>query len=346
MYAERLLGRVLSDDVITSNGIVLVGEGTRITKEHLESFEKFGIEAADIRVVALHAPIEEGGHGKLSVAQEKLIEETQEKIEDFVEFVRKREEIPMEKLERHIVPFVEEICCETNFYAILAHLKDHDDYLYRHTLGVAILANHMAKWLKLSVSDTQVLITAALVYDIGMTLIPKELLNKRGMYTAEEMKQIQQHTTSGYDLLMKTPKLDPRIAAVALQHHERMDGSGYPNRLRKEQISIEARIIGMLDVYMAMTSKRTYRSAHPVNVVLQMMQLEIAELFDSTYSVPFLHHMMRSQVGKEVRLTSGVVGKILYVSHSAPLRPLIMTEPGEMIDLQTTKDLQIQTILG
>lgn len=346
MHAESLLGRVLADDVITSNGIVLVGEGTRITKEHLDSFEKFGIEAADIQVVAIKAPEEGGSRGKLSKTQEKQLDEVQEKIEDLVEFVRKREEIPMEKLERHIVPFVEEICCETNFYAILAHLKDHDDYLYRHTLGVAILANHMAKWLKLSVSNTQILITAALVYDIGMTLIPKELLNKRGMYTAEEMKQIQQHTTSGYNLLIKTPNLDSRIADVALKHHERMDGSGYPNRLRKEQISVEARIIGMLDVYMAMTSKRTYRSAHPVNVVLQMMQLEIAELFDSTYSVPFLHHMMRSQVGKDVRLTNGVVGKILFVSHSAPLRPLIMTEAGDMIDLQTIKELQIQTILG
>jgi putative nucleotidyltransferase with HDIG domain len=346
MFTESLLGRVLADDVITSNGIVLVGQGTMITREHLQSFDKFGIEAMDIRVVANIVDEESVSPPKLTPAQSKLMDDTQEKIEDFVDFIRKREEIPMETLERHIVPYVEEICCETNFYAILAHLKEHDDYIYRHSLGVSILANHMAKWMKFSATDTQALITAALVYDIGMTLLPRELLNKRGLYTVEEMKQIQQHTVQGYELLSKTSRLDPRIATVALQHHERMDGSGYPNRLHKDQISVEARIIGMLDVYMAMTSKRTYRSAHPVNVVLQLMQLEIAELFDSTYSVPFLHHMMRSQVGKEVRLTNGTVGRILYVSHSQPLRPLIMTDSSDLIDLQSLKDVHIQMILG
>lgn len=348
MNPENLLGKILADDVITNSGVVLVGRGSRIVSEHLESFQTFGIDLEDIKILdettSLDTPSDQDA--KLDLERIVMVEEVQSQIEDFVDLILKKDEVPVDQLENKIIPSLDDICAETNFYAILATLKQEGHYLYHHSLGVSILANYMAKWLNWSDEDSRVLVTSALVYDIGMMMLPKDLVNKKQMYTLAEMKHVQKHTELGYELLSKTPGIDPRIPKVALQHHERMDGSGYPNRLTKDDIIVEARIIGMLDVFVAMTSNRTYRAAHPVNIVLQMMQLEIAQLFDKTYSVPFLHHMMQSQVGKEVLLSDRTKGTIMYVSPTEPLRPLIHKKSGEWINLQERNEIHIHAILG
>lgn len=346
MNADRLIGQILADDVLTNGGVILVGKGTRITHEHLERFQKFGISLQDLRVECNTFEEYETEKMRLSVDQLRSLETAKAHIEDFVEFVRNREEIPVDMLERQIVPQIHELSDDTNFYTLLSTLKHQGYYIYKHCLGVSILARHMSSWLNMNEKDSDLLVASALLYDIGMVMLPKELIEKPALYTHEEMKIIQKHPLIGYDLLRKSPKIDPRVAKVALQHHERMDGSGYPNNLRKDEISIESRIIGMLDVYLAMTSRRSYRSAHPINIVLQMMQLEIAELFDSTYSVPFLHNMMKSQIGKEVVLSNGQKGKIVFVPQTQPMKPLVHTESGDMIDLQTQMDINIQAIIG
>ncbi len=139
-------------------------------------------------------------------------------------------------------------------------VETRDPYTQGHEQGVARLSRLISAEMGLPADDVDAIELAALVHDIGKLSVPAEILNKPGKLSDIEFSLIKEHSQSGYDLL-KDIDYDWPIAEIVLQHHERMDGSGYPNALYAEDISMAARVIAVADVVEAMTSHRPYRPA-------------------------------------------------------------------------------------
>jgi HD-GYP domain-containing protein (c-di-GMP phosphodiesterase class II) len=158
-------------------------------------------------------------------------------------------------------------------------LSTRDSYTMLHQERVSKLAVEIAKKMSISSSSVEGIKTAGLVLDIGKMNVPSDILNKSSKLTEIEFELIKEHTVMGYGIL-KSISFGYPIADIVLQHHERMDGSGYPNNLKGEEISIEARILAVADVIDAMVSHRPYRPAHSIDEALEYILHNSNKLFD------------------------------------------------------------------
>lgn len=150
---------------------------------------------------------------------------------------------------------------------------------HKHQARTAVLAMAIAKGLNLSAEQLNYCYLAAMVHDIGKCRIPLEILTKPDKLTEIEYGIMKKHAEFGFKILQKIDLLRP-ISRIVLQHHERLDGSGYPLQLKKNEILFEARIVGVADVVDAMTSKRYYRPALEVETAIAELGRQRSVLYD------------------------------------------------------------------
>jgi putative nucleotidyltransferase with HDIG domain len=155
-----------------------------------------------------------------------------------------------------------------------------DPYTAGHQHETALLAKAIAKEMRLSDNQIKGIEFGAVLHDIGKIYIPSEILNRPGKLTDLEMNIIRTHPQTGYNLLKNVTFPWP-IADIALKHHERMDGSGYPNKLKAKEIPIEVRIVSVADVVEAMSSHRPYRAAHTLKEALHEISKNKGKLYDT-----------------------------------------------------------------
>jgi HD-GYP domain-containing protein (c-di-GMP phosphodiesterase class II) len=159
----------------------------------------------------------------------------------------------------------------------------------RHCFRVTLLCSSWATRLGLSPKEHDEIELAALLHDIGKVGVPDSILNKPGRLTPEEMQQMRLHTVYGYEILSgSSSKLIQLAADIALSHHERFDGGGYPNRLRGEEIPLAARIVSVADVFDALTSARSYKPVWSVDEALYYLIQERGGQFDPVCVDAFL----------------------------------------------------------
>lgn len=154
----------------------------------------------------------------------------------------------------------------------------HDLQVYQHSLSVAGFAAAFATELGFSRSDRRRLAKAALLHDVGKALIPRAILDKAGPLTPEEMRVMRTHAVLGADLLAKESAFEPDILAVVRSHHERLDGSGYPDGLKGDEIGDLVRLVAICDVHSALTERRVYRPALSAREALTIMDAQAGQL--------------------------------------------------------------------
>ena len=170
--------------------------------------------------------------------------------------------------------------------ALVATLDARDRYTAGHSAAVAVYARDIAKRLGLSEDDQRLVHLAGLVHDIGKVGLPPGLLEKPGPLTRDERTQMEQHSVIGERILARVEDYD-EIAKVVRHHHERVDGAGYPDRLRGDDIPLLSRIIAVADAYNAMTSQRPYRDAMPASVARLRLAQSVEAQFDTSVVAAF-----------------------------------------------------------
>lgn len=224
----------------------------------------------------------------------------------------------------------------------LARMKSKDDYLYSHSLSSSVWALAFGRHLGLDKETLTSVGTGAMLLDIGKTGLTTELLKKSGKPTAEEWRLIQTHVSQGVALLRAAPHADSRIVTMIATHHERLDGSGYPHKLKGDEIPLIGRIAGIVDCYDAMITARSYakpKSAY--DAVRELKRLggiafpaELVELFIQAVGV--------FPNGTLVELNTGEVGVVIEQNRYRRLRPqvtLILDAQKKTREEFTTVDL-------
>lgn len=164
--------------------------------------------------------------------------------------------------------------------ALLVALAEKDGSTEEHTRRVARLAVDIGEQLGLPAGRLRSLATGGLLHDIGKLVVPNEVLKKPAPLTPDEFAVIERHPAVGVDLLRKLGGFDPLVQSLVHDHHERLDGTGYPRRLTEPQISLEARILAVCDVYDALISPRVYRAAWDPGRAIAMLQDDAGTQFD------------------------------------------------------------------
>lgn len=274
------------------------------------------------------------------------IDEASAQVEEIFQYVRRKDEIPIKEVMSDIVPIIKKASEVPHVYYLFKELQEKDDYTYRHNICVAVISAMLGRWLGYSDEQLREIELAGLFHDIGKTKVPLYLLHKQGKLTASEVEEMNKHTIYGYKLIKNTTYLSNPVALAALQHHERMDGRGYPFQLRQEQIHPYARIINVADVFHALSSERVYKKASPFYQVISHMNDTLHGRFDPVTIITFLHKMTELLVGKSVQLSNGQVGTIVMNNQYRPLRSVIKMEDGVIVDLQKYPELHIEKVLS
>jgi HD-GYP domain-containing protein (c-di-GMP phosphodiesterase class II) len=192
-------------------------------------------------------------------------------------------------------------------------LKVYDDYTYYHSLNVAILAVAIGLGIGLNRETLNALGISAVLHDIGKRFVPKDILEKKGSLTAEEFDVIKEHSQIGYSYIRENLNLSSVSNVAILQHHERYDGSGYPFGKKEQNITPFARILSVVDVYDALTSKRPYHEPRLPHLALEYIEQESGKLFDPHVTKVFLKKIAPYPVGTDVELSNGYRGLVVEI---------------------------------
>lgn len=226
-------------------------------------------------------------------------------------------------------------------FRMLRRVRRYDDLTYIHSLNVAILCHEFANWMHMPEEEQDILTLAGLLHDVGKMGIPGKIIKKAGLLTDEEYELIKQHPQKGYDFLKKHP-LDERIMNAALMHHERCDGSGYPQGLKADEIDDFAKIVAIADYYDALTSARVYREPHCPFEVFRMLQQE-RDKFDSTYLTVFMEGVASFYIGCEVVLSNQKRARMVDTNPTDQSNPIVKMD-GLIVNLAMAPDVDVKEI--
>jgi putative nucleotidyltransferase with HDIG domain len=205
----------------------------------------------------------------------------------------------------------------------LARLKTADDYTYMHSVAVCALMVALARELGMDEAQTRAAGTAGLLHDLGKAVMPLDVLNKPGKLTDAEFAIIRSHPEEGHRLLLQAKSADAVALDVVLHHHEKVDGSGYPKRLRGDEISIFAKMGAVCDVYDAITSNRPYKAGwDPAESVRKMAEWSQGH-FDPRVFQAFVKSIGIYPIGSLVLLSSGRLGVVTEQGRKSLLTPQV-----------------------
>lgn len=251
----------------------------------------------------------------------------------------------LQNLSSTVTQLVDSVMLQNQVMPSIQNLKAHDEYTFHHSLSVSVLTIAAGVQLCLTKKNLFQLGTASLLHDIGKLSMPTQILNKPSRLTDEEFKIIKTHSLRGAEYLQQCGIDDEFIFNGVIYHHEKWDGTGYPNGLSGADIPIIGRIICIADVYDALTSNRPYRSPALPSEAIEYLMGNCGTFFDYDIMTAFLSKVELYPVGSCVQLSNGKT--YVVIDNHNNLRPIVrsVNDPAEIIDLQEDKEAHKLTIV-
>ena len=192
------------------------------------------------------------------------------------------EAVPFKTVENSCEPLVEAIQ-GNDFTPILEGVKSHDDYTYAHSMRVAAMLTLLGHAAGFKKEEQLLLASGGLLHDIGKMKIPHHILNKPDRLTYDEFELIKTHVPHTIEYLDTVEGIPKAIYIIAEQHHEKIDGTGYPNGLKGKELNELARMSAVVDVFSALTDRRVYKPSMPARIAIDIMTDEMKEHLDQNY---------------------------------------------------------------
>lgn len=356
--SQLIEGCILSADVFSLTNYPIVPQKTVLSKKTLEILGAFLIKEVQVEPTLvtgeLFKPVWIDNEDELmkeedTVAQPSFTEMYLKAVQGFKKLFQSWQSgiaIDMPAVRALVVPIIEGALENQRELFSLHHYSTIEDYLYHHAISVAAMSAVLASVLNFSKGDYIQIGIAGAMCDCGMAKIPMRIMNKKGPLTKDEFDEVKKHPVYSYIFLKDIKLLKEEVKKAVYQHHERIDGSGYPNGVNSDYLHPYERIISVADVYHAMTSERNYRSKQsPFKVLESILQDQFGK-FDMKVVQALTKIMTNFSSGTRVRLSNNKIGEIVFIEQKSPTRPMVrLDDSGEIIQLVNQRGLFIEEIL-
>jgi HD-GYP domain-containing protein (c-di-GMP phosphodiesterase class II) len=344
-------GMLTGRNIYSPHGNLLLKADSRITESQIKKIDKLGIPAIYIDDSIYSA--EEIEDVISETTRVKAIQEVKKYFSD----TRKENKtcsVDINGLSQVADKIIEELFSSKSLMITLSDIRCIDQYTFGHSVNVCVLSVITGIALNFDRKKIDHLAIGALLHDIGKTMVPMEILNKPGALTAGEFEEIKKHSRFGYEILRKTENVSKLSAMGAYQHHERYDGSGYPQGLKGREIHEFGAIIGMVDMFDAITADRVYRRGRPVYEAFELLSASGNYYFEHEIVKAFLRHVAAYPTGTFVMLSDNSIGVVVNTPPGFSLYPdvrLLLDPLGnpvlttEIIPLHQRRNIVVSRVL-
>jgi putative nucleotidyltransferase with HDIG domain len=308
---------VLGKSILTNDGAVLLRAGVRLTAQYIERLKELGV---------VYVYVEDDRLSDIYVEDDRLNELKQSAIKNMSVIMKNLCGIGKAEVKdslQKVEELIDYIIDVGDVNKSLFDIKTHDNYTFIHSIDTGIMAAFLGMSMKLSDSELMDLGLGAILHDIGKVCIDNKIINKAGMLTQEEFAEMKKHPVYGAELIKKNVNIPDSVVQIVAQHHERIDGKGYPTGLTGNSISKMAKIVSICDVYDAVSNDRSYRKKFSPNEAYELILAgtgtafceEIVNKFKKTFAV--------YPLGCCVKLSNGIEGYVIRQNSNFPDRPVI-----------------------
>lgn len=357
---ELDVGKVIAEDIFANTNYPIIHKNTQVTHEHLHIFKVFNITKVPVFKDDIQSFQKKKEIIKENVEVEEVVvqEETEStfaiKYEEAVQQFKKEfgnwqagAKVEIAKIRNIILPIVDDILENRNLIFELNNFSTPKDYLYHHCIATGLISAVITQKLGYDRGDILQMAFAGCLADCGMSKIPTKIRDKKGLLSEAEFTEIKQHPIYSFNLVKDLTALRNEMKIAIYQHHERLDGSGYPlGKKIENKITLFSQIIAVADTFHAMTSERLYRSKESPFRVIEMIKEEEFGKFNIKVVDALVNVVADLPIGTKVELSNLERGEILFVNKFSPTRPIVkLDETNELIDLSTNRRYYISRII-
>ncbi len=341
-------GAILAKAVLSDKGVVLVSDGVALSEKLLARLGDLGVTY--IYVKDPRTDDIESGSSIDAAMKRKAVASIEETFTQIKKGNKLSDSIIIEKSSKSFKKIIRDLVQQINdnkdLFGILADVCTYDSYIFSHSLNVTLYSLAIGIELKLKPQELDMLGIGAILHDVGKMKVPSEILFKTGKLTEEEFAEIQKHAEAGFEILRRVHTLPLLAAHCAYQHHERLNGSGYPRRLVEEEIHLFAKIIAVADVFDAVTSNRVYRGAMLPHEGLEILYAGSGKQFDTAVVEAFRRSVAVYPAGMMIHLNDGRSGVVVRQNKGVSDRPVVRILekeglPVEPFDLDLAEELTV-----
>ncbi|WP_051314666.1 HD-GYP domain-containing protein [Alteribacter aurantiacus] len=343
---DVLIGRSLGEDIVSENGHFLLKKGMTLSQWHLDIL--LSHEVDEIKVVKKSTVLAGDLIGTWSKEKEEMLHLYRGsvlEIKQLFEAAIMRENVDIQDVMKPFTYLLEKVLTRTSIFLELYQIKGYDEYTYRHSINVGLLAATIGKMLGRPEKDVLELGKAGFFHDIGKMKVPKCILNKKGQLTDNDYMEIKRHPLYGREILDKVEGLSEIIVQGTLLHHERLDGSGYPFGVKGNDIPFYVQVLAVADVYDAISSDRVYRSRYsPFEALEELIKDVYRNKLSGEIVLPFVQQVINGYINCPVRLENGEEGVLVHLPLEEITRPLIAVG-DTYVDLRKERHLTIKEVI-
>lgn len=305
-------GMVIGKTVCTGDGSVLFPPGTAIDEPIIKQLFEAGISAVEIMDGDSCTP----GENQLTRT------EITRTVRNIFNDITLTNPLDQGTVKQTVNDMLRQVLKNRHVLSHLTEVRGAGSYIFTHSVNVCMLSLIMGLYMDLKREQLKQLGLAALLHDIGQSKIPKNILYKPSLLLPEESEEVKRHPIYGYEMLKAYTQLPEAVRIAALQHHERLDGSGYPGQLVGDQIDFYARIVAVADVFDALLTDRPFRKAFFPHQAVDIIIGSSAH-FDPEVLEVFLENVAIYPMGSVVSLNSGEIGIVVDMNKGYQTRPVV-----------------------
>lgn len=345
-------GYRLKEAVLARTSTPIISAGTVLTDQHIRFLRAFSIESVDViaaeenTTVSLYSASPSTSMLPIIDTMEQLYFKTLESVKEEFQRWQSGMNVEIARMRTIILPILEYILENPEQLQKISAYSKKDAYLYHHSLSVGLLSGMIAQKLNYDKGLIVQSALAGLLADCGMSKIKMSLLTKSTALTETEYTEIQNHPVVSYKMVKDLKLLKPEAKLAIYQHHERLDGSGYPAGEKGNAIHPISQLIGLADTYHALTTERLFRRRESVFKAVEMIQQDLFGQFDLSIMDALFSLVAELSPGMQVTLSNGSEGKVIFVQPGNKTRPLVQLRNGDFLDLAKRRDLYIEKSEG